>query len=158
MTLLDVSRIIFSLIAVIGLIGVFAILAKRLSVVQANFANRQQKRLQLMETLSIDPKRKLAIIRCDGQQHLIMFGAQGECVIDAQILNHPAAPSQSDFISHNNMGRPDENLKPAPNTNPNNEQDDPEQNPFQNLLHKHFETIASPLTKKDIPPYNEEAA
>ncbi|MEL6507462.1 MAG: hypothetical protein AAFR29_07490, partial [Pseudomonadota bacterium] len=61
----DYFRIVFSFIAVIGLIGAFAILAPRLGA-RLRVLSRQvgirrpASRLALIETLSIDPKRRIA--------------------------------------------------------------------------------------------------
>ncbi|MEO0612489.1 MAG: flagellar biosynthetic protein FliO [Pseudomonadota bacterium] len=101
----DYFRIVFSFIAVIGLIGAFAILAPRLGA-RLRVLSRQvgirrpASRLALIETLSIDPKRRIAIIQCDDQEHLILIGATSETLI-ASPVKHPTSPTKSDASDNN---------------------------------------------------------
>lgn len=87
MTLLDIARLVFSLIAVIGMIGLAALAAKRMGLAGANGFQRA-RRLQLVETLAFDQKRRAAILRCDGREHLIVLDGASVTVIDRDI---PAA-------------------------------------------------------------------
>lgn len=87
MTLLDIARLVFSLIAVIGMIGLAALAAKRLGLAGANGFQRG-RRLQLVETLAFDQKRRAAILKCDGREHLIVLDGVSVTVIDRDI---PAA-------------------------------------------------------------------
>lgn len=97
MTIADYIRILFSLIAVLGMIGVFAVLGPRVltraGTLGGKLAMRKAKpRLKILETLSLDTKRRIAIIQCDDREHLVILGAQSETVLD---VNLPATP-QSD--------------------------------------------------------------
>lgn len=47
-----------------------------------------RRRLKIVETLPIDHRRRLAIVRCDQREHLLVLGAAGETVIENNI---PAA-------------------------------------------------------------------
>ncbi len=87
MTLLDIARLVFSLIAVIGMIGLAALAAKRMGLAGANGFQRA-RRLQLVETLAFDQKRRAAILRCDGREHLIVLDGASVTVVDRDI---PAA-------------------------------------------------------------------
>jgi flagellar protein FliO/FliZ len=89
MPLLEIARIVFALAAVIGMIGLAALAAKKLGLAGANGFQRT-RRLQLIETLAFDQKRRAAILRCDGREHLIMLDAASVTVIDRDI---PAAPA-----------------------------------------------------------------
>jgi flagellar protein FliO/FliZ len=88
MPLLEIARIVFALAAVIGMIGLAALAAKKLGLAGANGFQRT-RRLQLVETLAFDQKRRAAILRCDGREHLILLDAASVTVIDRDI---PAAP------------------------------------------------------------------
>ena len=84
MPLLEIARIIFALAAVIGMIGLAALAAKKLGLAGANGFQRT-RRLHLVETLAFDQKRRAAILRCDGREHLIMLDAASVTVIDRDI-------------------------------------------------------------------------
>ena len=40
---------------------------------------------KLVETLPIDPRRRLAIVRCDDREHLLILGTNSETVIESDI-------------------------------------------------------------------------
>jgi flagellar protein FliO/FliZ len=84
MTLLEIARLVFSLIAVIGMIGLAALAAKRMGLAGANGFQRP-RRLQLVETLAFDQKRRAAILKCDGREHLIVLDGASVTVIDRDI-------------------------------------------------------------------------
>lgn len=84
MTLLEIARLVFALAAVIGMIGLAALAAKRLGLAGANGFQRA-RRLQLVETLAFDQKRRAAILRCDGREHLIVLDGGSVTVVDRDI-------------------------------------------------------------------------
>lgn len=43
------------------------------------------RRLELVETLAIDPRRSLALIRRDGNEHLILLAPEGHLTIESGI-------------------------------------------------------------------------
>lgn len=93
MTLLEIARLLFSLIAVIGMIGLAALAAKRMGLAGANGFQRS-RRLQLVETLAFDQKRRAAILKCDGREHLIVLDGASVTVIDRDIPP-PAAAAEA---------------------------------------------------------------
>lgn len=72
----EILRFASALVFVIGLIAACAWGARRFGLVQAGEKASTRGRLAIIETLSIDPKRKLLIIRHDDREHLIMTGDQ----------------------------------------------------------------------------------
>lgn len=96
MLLAESVRVIFALIAVLGFIGLAAILVRKAGLISASSGLIRKKRLALVETLAIDARRRVAIIKCDGAEHLILLGATSETLIDKN-LDGPgeeeAAPS-----------------------------------------------------------------
>lgn len=100
MALLDITRILFALIAVLGLIGVFSIIARRIGITSGSLMATRQKRLQLVDTVGLDPKRRLAIIRCDDREHLIILGPNGETVIDQNIPENPVMDAEPQSTIH----------------------------------------------------------
>ena len=91
MVMAEIIRIFAAFIAVLGLIGLCALAAKKAGLVAASGGFSKKRRLALVETLALDPKRRVAIIKCDGAEHLIVLGATSETVIDK---NLPPAPEQ----------------------------------------------------------------
>lgn len=81
MLLLDVARVAFGLIAVLAMIGIAAWSAQRFGV----SARGTGRRMSLVEVLPLDARRKAAILRCDGRDHLIILGSENVCLVDKTI-------------------------------------------------------------------------
>ena len=77
----DYFRIVFGLVVVIGLIGVAAVIARKAGMAPLPNIGPRRRRLAISESLSIDGRRRLMIVRCDQREHLILLGAQSETVI-----------------------------------------------------------------------------
>ncbi len=92
MTLLEIARLIFALIAVLGLIGLAAVAAKRLGLAGANGFQRA-RRLHLVETLALDQRRRAAILKCDGREHLIVLDNGRVTIVEAAIPAIAATPA-----------------------------------------------------------------
>ncbi len=97
----DFARILFGLTAVIGMIGIAAYAAKKAGLATASGGFVRKRRLRVVESLALDGRRRLAIIKCDDAEHLIVLGANNETV-----------------IAHNLDGATDEDDAPAPAENP----------------------------------------
>ena len=76
---LDWARALFALIATLALIVGLAWGARRLGMLQAGKPG--EKRLRVSESLMIDPRRRLVIVRCDEREHLILCGPGGDVVV-----------------------------------------------------------------------------
>ena len=85
MLLAESVRVIFALIAVLGFIGLAAILVRKAGLISASSGLIRKKRLALVETLAIDARRRVAIIKCDGAEHLVLLGATSETLIDKNL-------------------------------------------------------------------------
>lgn len=85
MELIDIGRIFFALIAVIGMIGLAAFAAKKLGLQNGAVALNRVRRLTLIETLPIDQRRRAAIIACDGREHLIILDQARVTVVEKAI-------------------------------------------------------------------------
>ena len=51
------------------------------------------RRLQLVETLALDTRRRLVIARCDGREHLLLLGADHDIVIETNLPPPSPAPA-----------------------------------------------------------------
>ncbi|RCK48304.1 flagellar assembly protein FliO [Thalassospira profundimaris] len=78
-------RFVAALVFVLGMIGVIALLARRL-VPGARTVNRGKKRrLALIEVLPLDAKRRLVLVRRDDTEHLIVLSPNGDVVVERNI-------------------------------------------------------------------------
>ena len=82
MNLLDLARAVFGLAFTLGLIGVAAWAARRYApqlMARLN-AEKGARRLQVVETLVLDPARRLVLVRVDDEERLILLGEGRELV------------------------------------------------------------------------------
>ena len=79
MELLDWARALFALIATLALILGVAYGARRLGMLQAG--PNTPKRLRITESLMLDPRRRLVLVRCDDREHLLLLGPGGDVVV-----------------------------------------------------------------------------
>ena len=81
----DLLRAMFALALTLGLIGVAAVLARRYgpsAIFKMQQTTKAQRRLAVVETLMLDPARRLVIVRCDDQERLLLLG-EGRILGDA---------------------------------------------------------------------------
>lgn len=81
-------QFILALLFVLALILVIAYLAKKFGLmarVTINSTKTKDKRLNIVEILPIDARRKLMIIRRDDVEHLVMLGTDRDIVIERDI-------------------------------------------------------------------------
>ncbi|MHA6297768.1 FliO/MopB family protein [Devosia sp. CAU 1758] len=86
---------ILTMIFALGIVVVLIILAvwllKLLSKFSGNAVRGRNRRLSVVDTLSIDPKRQLVIIRRDDVEHLILTGGPQDVVVETGIaIQEPA--------------------------------------------------------------------
>ncbi|MEP3112388.1 flagellar biosynthetic protein FliO [Nisaea sp.] len=69
----------------IGLIGVVYWVARRyagrLGIVRANTAGR----LSVSGQISLDPRRRVMLVRCDEREHLLLLGPNNDLVIESAV-------------------------------------------------------------------------
>lgn len=82
-------RFVAALLFVLGIIGVFALLARRF-VPGARNINRRgvKRRLSVVEVVPVDTKRRLVLLKRDDTEHLVMLGPNGDTVIERNIGTH----------------------------------------------------------------------
>ena len=89
----DFLRAVFALALTLGLIGVAAVLARRYGP-NAGFRlqapAKAKRRLAVVETLMLDPARRLVLVRCDDQERLLLLG-EGRMLGEAA----PVKPEQA---------------------------------------------------------------
>lgn len=90
----DWLKALFALGIVIVLIVLGVWLLKLLFNASSSVGRGRNKRLSVVDSLSIDPKRHLLIIRRDNVEHVILVGGPQDVVIETGIAVDEAAASQ----------------------------------------------------------------
>ena len=90
MDVLDWVRAAAALIATLALLAGAAYVARRFNMLQPGAGNAE-RRLKVTESLMLDPRRRLVVVRLDGREHLILLSPGGDCVVAAQDAK-PEAP------------------------------------------------------------------
>lgn len=82
MNFFDLARAIFGLAFVLGLIGLAAWAARRYApqLLARLSAERGERRLQVVETLVLDPARRLVLVRIDDEERLLLLGEGRELI------------------------------------------------------------------------------
>ena len=82
MNFLDLARAVFGLAFTLGLIGIVAWAARRYApqLLAKLSAERGARRMQVVETLVLDPARRLVLVRIDEEERLILLGEGRELI------------------------------------------------------------------------------
>ena len=83
-------KFVFALIFVLGLIGGFALLAKKFCMGNRGPMRRNKgNRLSIIESMALDAKRRVVLVRRDDKEHLLLLGGATEMVIEGDINVDP---------------------------------------------------------------------
>lgn len=83
----ELLRMIAALLFVLGLMGGFALLLKKLGL-SGNVDTatlKKDRRLKVVEALPLDSRRRLVLLQRDDVQHLVILGPNEETVIETEI-------------------------------------------------------------------------
>ncbi len=82
MSFLDFARAIFGLAFTLGIIGLAAWAARRYApqLLARLQTDRGERRLKVVETLVLDPARRLVLVRIDDEERLILLGEGRELI------------------------------------------------------------------------------
>ncbi len=83
-------RFVLALVAVLALIAILAVVGRRLGLMATPLFGKPGGRLKIMEVMAIDTRRRLVLVRRDGEEHLLLLGANGETVVETKIAPPPA--------------------------------------------------------------------
>jgi len=79
-------RFLLALVFVLALIGALAWAVRRFGLVRgAVRPSGGPRRIEIVEIAPLDAKRRLALIRRDDTEHLILLGANSELVVESGI-------------------------------------------------------------------------
>ena len=74
-----------TLLALLGVIALMALGAQRFGLVPGmgrfGLAPGRVRRLSMVETLALDPRRRLVLVRADGRDHLLLIGGESDLVV-----------------------------------------------------------------------------
>jgi flagellar protein FliO/FliZ len=76
-------RAVFALALTLGLIGLAAVALRRYGpdAMARLSAQKKDRRLKVVESLVLDPTRRLIIVECDGRERMLLLG-EGRVVAD----------------------------------------------------------------------------
>jgi flagellar protein FliO/FliZ len=76
MPLADFARAVFALLLTLGLVGLAAVALRRFGpdAIGRMISPRKDRRLAIVESLVLDPARRLVLISCDGEERLLLLG------------------------------------------------------------------------------------
>ena len=83
-------RFVAALIFVLALMGAAVYALRAFGLVQLTGRKPTDRRLSVVESLMIDARRRLLIVRRDDKEHLILLSPTGETVIEGNIEAKPA--------------------------------------------------------------------
>jgi len=89
--LLDWARALFALIATLALIAGAAYAARRLGMLQPG--GMAPKRMRITETLMLDTRRRMVIVRVDEREHVMLLGPAGDVVLGEMAAKEPPPAS-----------------------------------------------------------------
>lgn len=81
----EILRVLFGFVAVLGMIGAAAWAARKAGLATLAGAAGNKRRLAVSEMLPLDARRRLALIRCDDAEYLVILGPAGETLVAAGI-------------------------------------------------------------------------
>lgn len=82
MEYVELGRFAGGFVLVLALIGIMALVLKQPFVQKfAQGGVRKSQRLEVVETLYLDAKRKVVLLRCDEKEHLLLLSASGDMTI-----------------------------------------------------------------------------
>lgn len=70
-------RAVFGLAITLGLLGLAAVALRRFgpdALARFGAPTRKERRLTVVETLVLDPSRRLVLVACDGEEKLLLLG------------------------------------------------------------------------------------
>lgn len=89
MDALDTARYLGALLVTLALLGGLLLALRRfgptLGIDRLVAGGKPgPRRLRVVETLMLDPRRRLVIVRADGREHLLLLGVAAETVIETR--------------------------------------------------------------------------
>jgi flagellar protein FliO/FliZ len=74
-----------ALVFVLALIGAIALLLRTVGGLQFTQRRQTERRLQISESLLVDARRRLLLVRRDDAEYLVLLSPQGDLVLDRRL-------------------------------------------------------------------------
>ena len=75
MDITEIARMLAALAVTLGLGGLALVAVRRFAPLAVlRLKTPAERRLTVVESLMLDPHRRLLLIRCDGEEHLLLLG------------------------------------------------------------------------------------
>lgn len=81
---IDYLQFVLALVFVLSILGLCAMAVRRYGGIGPGMKAARLRRLQIVEMLALDQKRKLWLLRQDGQEFLILSGPTGDLLLKAE--------------------------------------------------------------------------
>lgn len=98
MDIADYGQFVLALLFVLGLIGGAALLARRFGLASTVRPQSGRRRLAVVESMALDGKRRLLLVRRDNVEHLLILGPSTETVVEPGIC--PSAAAAACEVTH----------------------------------------------------------
>jgi flagellar protein FliO/FliZ len=87
----EIVRVVAGLAVTLGLIGLAVVALRRFGpeTLARLQGSRAERRLAVIESLVLDPSRRLVLVRCDAEEKLILLG-EGQLIPSAAPARKPA--------------------------------------------------------------------
>jgi flagellar protein FliO/FliZ len=85
MEMTDYLRSVAALVLVLGMILGVLWLLRRFGVPGMVPPRNAARRLALVETIALDSRRRLVLVRRDGREHLLLLGTTGDLLVEGNI-------------------------------------------------------------------------
>lgn len=87
MDVADWARAVAALVATLALLGLLAFAARRFNMLQP-LKPSSERRLEVLESLMLDPRRRLVVVRAGEDEHVLLLSPFG----DKRIASKPFTP------------------------------------------------------------------
>lgn len=90
----DFFRLILALLLVLGMMGGLSFALRKLGLAQSiKIQSGGKPRLSITESLPLDARRRVVLIRRDNVEHLVILNANGETLLESGIVTQPVDSS-----------------------------------------------------------------
>ncbi len=95
MDFVDIFRALAALAVTLGLVGLAAVAARRFAPLEVlRLKTPAERRLKVVESLVLDPQRRLVLVRFDAEERLLLLG-EGRVLGTRPAPDEPAAEAGS---------------------------------------------------------------